>query len=313
MISICIPCSNDQEELDMSIKSILDTATEPYEIIVCDDGSRVPVKNKNAKIIRTKNQTGVGFSIDLAVKHSSGDKVIITGSDIVHRDDRWMNVFSQKLEEEPKTIFVSGTVGYDPDNKTFNKRIRYGSKFILKATRNDIPIARRYAFPENWQMLFRSKWYSSKDLFFLKERNYEVPSILGACYGINKYWYTKLKGFAGHRYWGSLDSYIAAKSWLAGGKCKIAPEITSGHIYSRNNAPKPQDWFLMNKINIARMVYPDIEEELLDHIKDQPGYEFALNMANGYPMYLEIEALREYYKKIFIHDSEWFIKKFNLK
>lgn len=314
MISVCIPCSDDQYELNKSIDSIIRTATLPFEVIVWDDGSKTPItyKDKRVKIFRGSNKVGVGYAIDQAVKRAKYEIIIISGADIVHRDDQWMSKFAADVVFDREAIFVSGTRGYNPDDDTFGDSVRYGSNMILKADRNDIPKVKRHAYPEGWRMLFRSKWYSKKDLEVLDAFDYKVPSILGALYAVSRRWYEHLRGFHLHRYWGSLDSFLAIKSWLAGGSCKIDPDIESGHIYSRNNTAKPLDWFIYNKIMVARTIFPEVSNELVGWMKDHEKFKFGLAIADSNPLCREVEEARDYYQSIFKHDYFWYKNKFGL-
>jgi glycosyltransferase involved in cell wall biosynthesis len=313
MISICIPCHNDQEELDLQIESIVKTATQEYEIVVCDDGSKKLIENKLAKVVVHKNRIGVGAAIDTAVKHSTGDYIVISGSDIVHKDDGWMDKCVEDLGNEPNTVFSTTMIGYDPSSRNFLSRKRYGCDFIIKADLSDIPIYSRGKFPKGWKMLYRSKWYSEKDLPYLKERDYEIPNILGARYFISRNWYNWLKGFNGHRHWGSLDSYLGMKSWLSGGKCKLDIRTEHGHIFGREVSGKLMDWFIYNKVLVTRTLFPDKEKELLEWVKNDRNYEPGVNIANSYPLCVHVEELKDYFQNILLHGYDWYVDKFKLK
>jgi GT2 family glycosyltransferase len=307
-VSICIPVYNDQLELDRTIESILKT-TKDVEIVVCDDGSKVPIVSEHAKVIRHSNNIGVGAAIDTAVKNSSGDNIVISGSDMYYYQKNWLTNGLKLLDKDYKTIWSTGCCGYNPNTKKVKKNVRFGAQMIVKADRSDILKTRRGAFSEDWKMLFRSKWYSKSEV----KKNQEVSSLLGACYFITRDWYNHLLGFSLHRYWGTLDSMLAMKSWLAGGSCRVATDIRTAHVFERPSPGRGVDWMMYNKIMNVRTLFPDKEEHLLSWIADQPGYEAGLNIANSHPTYREIEVVRDYLQSIFLRDYDWYINKFNLK
>lgn len=302
MISICIPCKDDHIELDRTIKSIQKTVTEEFEIIVCDDGSKESIKRSDCKVVRHKNTIGVGAAIDNAVKHANFDIIAISGADIVHKKDNWATKGLKKVLSEPKTIFSSTTVGYKQELNVFVKTKRYGAELILKADINDIPLSRRFAYPKDWKMLYRSKWNNK----YVEE----TSSLLGAFYIMDKNWYNHLKGFQMHRRWGSLDSYLAMKSWLAGGKCKVINNIITGHEF-KTGKYQPMDWLYYNKALVTRTLFPYKEKELLEWTHDMLKTQMGVNMLNSYID--EVSELTEYLQSIFVHDLAWYVKKFNLK
>jgi glycosyltransferase involved in cell wall biosynthesis len=302
MISICIPCKDDHIALDRTIKSIQKTIDKEFEIIICDDGSREPVKRNDCKVIRHKNTIGVGAAIDTAVKHANFDIIAISGADIIHKNDNWASKCISYSLLEPNTIFNSVTVGYKPELDEFAITRRYGAEIIIKADIKDIPLSRRFAYPDNWRMLYRSKWNQTPKT--------EVSSLLGAFYIVQKKWYNYLKGFQMHRRWGSLDSYLAMKSWLAGGKCKIMEDVTTGHEF-KIGKHQPIDWLYYNKALVTRTLFPYQEKELLEWMNNKFMIKMGVDMLNSY-MDKSYE-LTEYLQNIFIHDLNWYIKKFNLK
>lgn len=309
MISIVIPCKDDQIPLNRTVASILSSVKEKVEIVVCDDGSKVPIEHPECKIVRHSNTIGVGAAIDTAVKNSNGDTLIISGADMYYADNGWLEKGIRLLDLDRNTVWSTGCSGYNELTGCLNKNVRYGCKMIIKADKSDVMLSRRHAFPDGWRMLFRSKWYSKSEV----KENQEVPSLLGACYFIDKLWYFNIGGFKLHRYWGTLDSMLAMKSWMAGGKCRVATDIITYHSFSRSVSGKPMDWFIYNKIMNVRTIFPEKEEELLDWIKDDPNYNSGLNIANSNPLNKEIEKQRDYLQFMFTRDYDWYVDRFNLK
>ena len=309
MISIVIPCKDDQIPLNRTVSSILLSTKEPVEIVVCDDGSKEPITHPDCKVVRHSNTIGVGAAIDTAVKNASGETIIISGSDMYYDDNGWLEKGIRLLDLDRKTVWSTGCSGYNEETGALNKNIRYGCKMIIKADRSDVMLSRRSSFPEDWKMLFRSKWYSKSEV----KENQEVSSLLGACYFIDRLWYYNIGGFRLHRYWGTLDSMLAMKSWLAGGSCRVATDIITYHAFSRSVSGKPMDWFIYNKIMNVRTIFPEKEAELLDWIKGDSNYQSGLDIANSYPLSEKIKDLRDYLQLMFTRDYDWYVAYFNLK
>jgi hypothetical protein len=192
-------------------------------------------------------------------------------------------------------------LGYKPEIDEFAKTHRYGARMLIKADVNDIPKTRRFMYGDDWQMLYRSKWNSKPEK--------ELSTLLGAFYILKKDWYNHLKGFEMHRHWGTLDSYLAMKSWLAGGKCKLS-DIITGHEFNMSTH-RPMDWFFYNKVLVTKTLFPYKEKELLNWISDKRMLQIGIDMANSYIE--EIEELTEYLQRIFVYDYDWYINRFNLK
>lgn len=302
MISICIPCKDNQQSLNRTIRSIRETATDEHEIVVCDDGSDPPLK-ADCKIVRHKNTVGVGAAIDTAVANSSYPIVAISGDDIVHKGKGWMSKCAVSSMLEPEAIFCSVTKGYNPDSEEFAERSRYGASLILKADIDDIPKSKRFMYPNDWKMLYRSKWNH--------EPKEEVSTLLGALYIVQRKWYNHLRGFEMHRHWGTLDSYLAMKSWLAGGSCKLMDDVVTGHVFKISGARRPMDWFYYNKALVTRTLFPDMEDELLGYMSDRRMVQVGLDLLNSYKD--KSYELAYYFKDIFVRDHGWLKNKFNLK
>ena len=91
-----------------------------------------------------------------------------------------------------------------------------------------------------------------------REGTYELPSLLGANYGITKSWWDRIGGLRGLKAWGGQEACLSLKTWLAGGKCKIRTDIEIGHIF-RGSAPYTASHVAIwhNKMRMALTVLPD--------------------------------------------------------
>jgi glycosyltransferase involved in cell wall biosynthesis len=157
--------------------------------------------------------------------------------------------------------------------------------------------------PTDWRNCIEARWWKQKD-----QEIYQIPCILGACYGVRTEWFKYIKGWEGHKNWGTLEPYISMKSWLMGGDCKIAKNIHVGHIFKGSHSDnRRNDMLIYNKLMTAYLLFPD---ELADNISDfmatQPLYE------QGQKMFIEalpeLSKLKEYLKPKFTRDIyQWFL------
>jgi glycosyltransferase involved in cell wall biosynthesis len=88
MISVCMPYYMRQEALDRSL-ALLRYHYPDVEVVICDDGSPVPVQAPGAKVV-TLPMKGHALNpcvpINHAVAAASGDVLVLTGPEIEHRE-----------------------------------------------------------------------------------------------------------------------------------------------------------------------------------------------------------------------------------
>ena len=90
-ISVIIPVRNRVVEVKRAITSALNQTYQPKEVIVIDDASDTPLKDKLAnelldkiKILRLEKNMGVSFCRNLGIKRAKGDWIALLDS-----DDEW--------------------------------------------------------------------------------------------------------------------------------------------------------------------------------------------------------------------------------
>jgi len=103
MLSVVVPCYNEQDRLPASVDSIqryLAARGEDYELIFADDGSRDGTQKviaeamagaTNVRMVRLPENRGKGRALAEGVKLAHGDRVLLTDADL-----------STPIEELPK-------------------------------------------------------------------------------------------------------------------------------------------------------------------------------------------------------------------
>lgn len=110
-ISVVIPAFNAEATISRAIESVASQTEKPLEIIVIDDGSRIPVdsvisKMSGLRIIRQGNR-GAAAARNLGIEEARGDFIAFLDS-----DDEWLpnRLESQQraLERYPELGFIWG-------------------------------------------------------------------------------------------------------------------------------------------------------------------------------------------------------------
>ena len=117
----------------------------------------------------------------------------------------------------------------------------------------------------------------------------------------------------GLKMWGTEEPYLSAKTWMAGGKCKIRTDIEIGHKF-RDNAPYVTEiaYLIYNKIFLCKTILPDdLAEKLINYFPKDINFNRAMKMINDNKE--KIEAEKKYYKSIFKKTIYDYCNKFGIK
>lgn len=293
--TVIIPEHNEGDQVNETLDSLLETSDHRfYNVVVVSDGSVKPPSlfgyQDTVKHIWYTDRRGVGAAFDIGSVAFDTPYLILMGSDVRFRDNGYMDKMLDNVASNvnKRSLICATNMGLnhvktDVDDKSLRKRHGASIKFFLR--REDLPKKSVHFRPgdkgqENYRNILEAKWMSKK-----VDGIYQIPCILGAFYGVNKEWYDHIKGFAGHRYWGTLEPFISLKSWFAGGDCKVDTDIETGHIYKLNMAKDdkykpshrtfPQD-LLYNKIMACNVLFEDNE---IDVFMDFLGNNDRLKLA----------------------------------
>jgi glycosyltransferase involved in cell wall biosynthesis len=229
---------------------------DEYEIVVVDDCSTKPLPPiAGVKLIRNIRNVGVGISFDVGIAVAKYENVIWMACDMRFIANQWASKLVNEINMYPKALTCTACVGINKDNMDFEKRRLvqrcYGATILVFHDKKSNPVQSetfRGIIEAKWQLLDRTS----------VDKSYELPCILGACYGVKKSWYQYLDGFWGHKKWGTLEPYISLKSWLFGGSCRIAPHIETAHIFKLTGTHgTQQDQLLFNKMLVATLLFED--------------------------------------------------------
>lgn len=300
-LSIIIPFLNEEEEVENTIKNILQySKKEEVELIVINDASD---DNYNYDILATlypiryiknRNRLGVAVSRDLGVALSTTPYFLLLDAHMRFYDYDWVDIIVNTLEENPQYFLCCQTKELKKYNNTIHENKTPNEPFGA------------YIDLLNLFDSFSTKWIMNQKEVFKEDTLIDIPCVLGAAYACSKKYWQYLKGLEGLLYYGYDETYISMKVWLSGGRCKLLRDVVIGHIY-RDAFPYQTDKYYLwyNRLLLNSLLVP----------KEQQTYFLSAMrigdpFAKAYKLFLEnkekIMQLRSYYDYIFIEDFSFF-------
>jgi glycosyltransferase involved in cell wall biosynthesis len=223
-VSIIIPYYNDIETLEGTIKSLYDTIdVKSFEVIVVRDGGQFKLGNglpKNMQHIEHFVNLGVGQAFNTGVRVARSDNLFIMGADIRFQKNGWASRMLDVMNEHEKSIICTTCKSHT------TSRTEYGADIIFKVRKEDLTSNHPRHNQHNYRAIMEGKWRPRTD-----RGVYQLPSVMGAFYGIKKEWYDYVRGFELHYKWGSLEPLISLKTWLLGGEVLIDTDNVTEHIW----------------------------------------------------------------------------------
>lgn len=309
-LSIILSYHNEgQPFLGECIKQIRDTIRVfPYELIVVDDCSTVPLDIvTDITVIRHTSNKGIGAAFDTGVSYAKYNNIFLIACDMRFIDNGWSEKLFNEIQLYPKSLICTACVALSRESPQ-KMDIAYRRNISRVAGATILIFHDHKSNPKKkpgFRGLIEAKWQAYKI-----GESYEVPCILGACYGVTKQWYEHIGGFWGHKHWGSLEPYISIKSYLFGGSCRVIPEAETGHIFKREGTHgTSQVSVLYNKLLISKLLFDD-SERLIRFLGNNPTVQQAKRLIQEN---IEIiDKKRAEYKTKTVFTMEEFIKRFNL-
>jgi glycosyltransferase involved in cell wall biosynthesis len=315
-LSIVMAFRNEGSEPEMTVKSILETCTNPgIEILVINDGSDEEKDFSpfpQVRYICNKKRLGITACRDLGVDEARSENILSIDAHMRFRKDNWLDKGLEAIEKNPESIFCTRSVDIGSGKfdlrqtvLPFNHGLSYYSGCGLKLflTAKDNPNR-----PDDYRNILESKWEEEKS-----GKMYQIPCLMGANYFFKKAWYQKLHGFKGLKTWGNSEPFLSLKSWLAGGDIKIINHIEIGHLYRRKNPnPVPTGHIVYNKAVTAKILFsPELADELINFLGDNPKVLKAKELLKANAD--EIEAERKYFKSITTLSQQECFKKLRIE
>jgi glycosyltransferase involved in cell wall biosynthesis len=121
-LSVIIPCYNEKEHLQKLISLVKWSPVGHKEIILVDDGSndgtteliRSDLESKVDKVIYHPRNLGKGASIQSALKHVTGDMVIIQDADLEYDPNEYPKLMAPIIDGKADVVYGSRFMGGGP-------------------------------------------------------------------------------------------------------------------------------------------------------------------------------------------------------
>jgi len=320
-LTIIIAEHNEGTQLNDTLDSILNTSDDKnYEIIVVSDCSTklLDLTKYGSLVTHVNNSTrmGVGASFDIGAIRAETPHLITMGSDIRFVKNGYIEKMLDILEDNEKSLVCTTNIGINADRMDIEDpkaRRRYGARLLFFMKGEDLPRnSRMFAKGDPRKASFRNileaKWIERQEGSVR-----DLPCILGAFYGVTRYWYDHIKGYRGHRYWGTLEPYISLKSWFAGGDCKIANDIEVAHIFKQRPSHVTQSHDLVyNKLFACEVLFDrEVRTKMINFLGDNEHIQRAKRMILKDQD--SVNYLKKYHQSIFTRDIHWWNNRFPFK
>jgi hypothetical protein len=210
--------------LETTIQSLLQT-TRGYarEIVIVDDGSRVPIflERPELKVVRNPTPIGTSQARRYGVSITKGDVLVSMDAHMRFAPD-WLD--RMLLHVESGALLCTAWWDYE-----LTRPLCWGADFLWCGER-DYATARLPGFA------FRHR------IKYPGQGAVEVPMLIGACYMMLRSSYDRLGGFSPFfRTWGKLEQDLSLRAWIVGLEVKCVTGAHVGH-YTRSKFPYPVRW-----------------------------------------------------------------------
>lgn len=226
-LSVIIPFLNEKDEVESTVKSVLEFSDNDVEIIIINDASdddydyEQILKLYDVRYIKNEKRLGVAESRNKGVKLSSAPYFILLDAHMRFYKKGWVDSIVTKLRNNPDYLLCCQTIELHKDNRGIVSRSETKVK-TLGAVVNLYEAAH----------LFDPIWVkNSQEVGLVSDNLILIGCVLGAGYACSREYWFRLKGLDGLKYYGLDESLISMKVWLSGGKCVLLEDVAIGHIY----------------------------------------------------------------------------------
>jgi GT2 family glycosyltransferase len=290
LVSIVITARDeDPELLAATLAGLRATASHiPHEIIVVDDGSRLPVRcpGYEVRLLRNEEPRGVSPSRRAGAGIAAGDVLVWIDAHMSF-GEWWLEQMLVQLR--PCSLLCSPFWSYD-----LRECHCWGADFVWSGSRDYW--AQKYP---GFGLIHRT---APPDRLLV-----EVPMIIGACYMIERDSYGRLGGFSPHfRIWGIDEQDISARAWMAGFRVCCATASRVGHL-TRAAFPYPVQYEHL-EFNQAVMLHSVFEPATIRRLA--PCYEPLPTMVQDWLAATNLSSWRESIQRTRMISDDAFFRRF---
>lgn len=291
-LSVIIPFYNENIEVENTLKSIQDTADEPLDIVLVNDGSDDSYDYKkiadmySAIYIVHHRRLGSGPAKQAGIDACQTPYFLVIDAHMRFYRNGWCKSIIQSIENNSRAIYCCccKVWHYETKKESPLGKIRYGASL-------------QFFQPEKRNIL-EPVWI--KEDIWGKELVVDVPCILGACYSASKEYWNYLKGYEGLKLYGCEEFYISLKAWMEGGCCRLIKDIEIGHLFKENAFfTMERNELFYNKMVIIETLFPnELQRKYIRALKAMNYVDYVHAKEQIEANAGEISSLRSYYENI---------------
>ncbi|MGQ9557014.1 MAG: glycosyltransferase [Desulfurispora sp.] len=285
-VSIIIPCKNEVNTLESTVKSLLEARTEiQTEIIVVDDASTDGSCNflqsgrYPGVILERTGGLGAAGARNAGAELARGKYFFFCDAHIKVQDYWLDRLLETMLREQAHCIAPAVT---------------------------DQPHARRVGYGQTWNNALSVVWLNQEP-----EKAVEVPIACGCALGINREVFHAVGGF--DRYfevWGKEDEELSLKLWLFGYRVMVEPSVKVAHLFRHSH---PYRVSLVNVMhNLICLAYSHFSYQRLAKALDLVRNHALFSGTLARVMLSDIHRQRADYLARRVHPDDYFFKKFGI-
>ncbi len=123
-VSIVIPAYNEEENIESTIKSLLNQTYKNFEITVVDNNSKDRTKEIAERYVRTVTETKQGYihAVIRGIQETDGEIIAVCDADSIY-SKKWLEKMVKHFKD-PEIVAVYGTA-YFKDTNVFMKILSY--------------------------------------------------------------------------------------------------------------------------------------------------------------------------------------------
>lgn len=285
-VSIIIPCKNEVNTLESTVRSLLTARTDlPAEIIVVDDASTDGSCNflqsgrYPGVILECTGGLGAAGARNAGAQLARGKYLFFCDAHI-QVEDYWLDrLVETMLREQAHCIAPAVT---------------------------DQPYARRVGYGQTWNSALNVVWLNQEP-----EKAVEVPIACGCTLGITREVFHAVGGF--DRYfevWGKEDEELSLKLWLFGYRVMVEPSVKVAHLFRHSH---PYRVSLVNVMhNLICLAYSHFSYQRLAKALDLVRNHALFPGVLARVMLSDIHRQRADYLARRVHPDDYFFEKFGI-
>lgn len=291
-LTAIIPCYNEGEELENTLKSLRDTVGRHVLITVVDDCScdqfdyeRIALRY-DARYVRNNKRIGPAGSKEKGVRLCETEYFIIFDAHMRFYQQDWHQIIINELNKSQRQLLCCQTKVLSKQDGIVREKDSahaYGAYLHMRLD-TLIPAVR---------------WNCNPHKATIEQGT--IPCVLGASYASSVSYWRELKGLEGLLGYGSEEPYLSLKAWLSGGQCRLLEQIVVGHIYKENSGSlRAYSTYAYNHLLISETLFPtslQCKVNMAARLQSEQYFNYsALLMEENKDL---VSSLKRYYAKHF--------------